>query len=164
MEIWKDISGFPGYQVSNLGRVKSKRQALKPIFNKTYKDVGYYRVKLSGGNIRYIHRLVAIAFLPNPDNKPTVNHKDSNKANNAASNLEWATVSENNQHAYDNGKRVPCGEQRSASKLTEAQANEIKIRIGNGERNGVVARAYSISPATVCDIIKERTWKHLKAA
>lgn len=86
-EIWKPVAGFEGlYEVSNLGRVKGKR-VLKP--NNTGK---YFQVCLSKNGRKYyvsIHRMVAMAFVPNPNGFPEVNHKDENKLNNAADNLEW---------------------------------------------------------------------------
>lgn len=178
MEIWKDISGFPGYQVSNLGNVKSNKKLasktiiLKPIFVKSYREIGYYKVSLHSGPFgsckkipALIHRLVASAFIPNPSNKPCVNHKDNNKGNNKADNLEWVTIAENNLHAYRSGfKKSPCGEQRWSSKLTEAQAMEIKRRADNGELKKVIAKDFPVAYATVSDIIENRTWKHIKAA
>ena len=99
-EIWKNIEGFGGlYQVSNLGRVKSSytNRVLKG-----YKDTcGYLLVGLYKNNIRSskkIHRLVAQAFIPNPDNKSQVNHIDEDKTNNNLSNLEWVTAKENLNH------------------------------------------------------------------
>lgn len=111
-EIWKDIEGYEGlYQVSNLGNVKSlnyrnmkKPHLLKP---KVTHD-GYYRLNLCKDGIlksRTIHILVARAFIPNPDNKPQVNHIDGNKQNNCVSNLEWVTGKENIRHAIDTGLR-----------------------------------------------------------
>lgn len=98
-EIWKDIDGYEGlYQVSNLGRVKSSKH---DIILKTYSNRGYHQVQLSKNNIKSnktIHRLVAQAFIPNPDNKPQVNHIDEDKTNNKVSNLEWVTAKENSNH------------------------------------------------------------------
>lgn len=100
IEEWKDIKGYEGlYQVSNLGRVKRVKtgRILKPLKHTN----GYSMVNLSKNNIvstKKIHRLVAQAFKPNPENKAEVNHIDENKTNNMISNLEWVTRKENNNH------------------------------------------------------------------
>ena len=98
MEIWKDIKDYEGlYQISNYGRVKSlgnsqkrKEKILKPEYSN--KDYACVHLRKDGKNKKYrIHRLVAEAFMPNPDNLPCVNHKDENKLNNKVENLEWCT-------------------------------------------------------------------------
>lgn len=106
-ESWKRIEGFDGYEVSDLGRVKSLQRRNKR-FDQFLKGIpdrdGYYRVclrKESKSYRRCIHRLVASAFIPNPNNKKQVNHKFGIVTDNRASQLEWVTHSENNQHAYD---------------------------------------------------------------
>ena len=117
-EIWKPINGYEEhYEVSNLGRVRSidrmimKMGKLRPrkgvIKNLTphYKN-GYYSVllKVQGVEKRlFIHRLVAIHFIPNPENKKEVNHKEGIKSKNTVEDLEWATPKENSNHAYDIG-------------------------------------------------------------
>lgn len=100
-EQWRAVEGYPGYEVSNLGRVR-KNGKLTPL-HRTGK--GYLRTTLQKDGKQkqdYIHRIVAKNFIPNPDNKPTVNHIDGNKNNNQVSNLEWATYLENNLHAIKN--------------------------------------------------------------
>jgi hypothetical protein len=99
MEDWKDIPGFPGYMVDTLGRVYS--QNTERILLPNYDDAGYLKVTLSKDGLSYtrtIHRLVAEAFIPNPEQKPQVNHKDGRKWNSILSNLEWNTTSENALH------------------------------------------------------------------
>ena len=98
MEMWKDILGYESlYQVSNLGNVRS----LKRNKNLALCDngEGYMKVKLHSKPYR-VHRLVAMAFIPNLENKPQVNHINSDKADNRVENLEWVTNAENTKHGY----------------------------------------------------------------
>ena len=105
MEIWKTIKGFENYEVSNLGNVKSKQPNKKEkILKFRVSKFGYYRVMLSGAKAFLVHRLVALAFIPNNENKPEVNHVNSNKNDNTVENLEWSTRSENINHSYLNGR------------------------------------------------------------
>ena len=110
MEMWKAIEGTDGrYEVSNTGKVRSnnylghgKQQELSLAKDQK----GYLRVRIYKDGSRQtvkVHREVAKAFIPNPENKPEVNHKDGDKENNHVENLEWATPSENTTHAYDSG-------------------------------------------------------------
>jgi hypothetical protein len=115
MEIWKDINGYEGYyQVSNQGNIRSldrfdgvhDRQGT--IIKPTLKQNGYLQVGLRKHRARKwfgVHRLVAIHFIENPDNKPQVNHIDGNKLNNTVENLEWVTGKENQNHAARLGLR-----------------------------------------------------------
>lgn len=103
-EIWKDIKDYEGiYQVSNLGRVK--RVETDRILKGNKQTQGYLVVNLSKNNIastKRIHRLVAQAFIPNPENKSEINHIDENKTNNRVNNLEWSTAKENINHGTRN--------------------------------------------------------------
>ncbi len=110
-EIWKDITGYEGrYQVSNFGRVKRllKNGNEKFLSGKKDKD-GYIEIILSANQRKKyfrLHRLVADAFIPNPENKPQINHKDRNKKNNSVANLEWVTCSENVVHSFETGRKI----------------------------------------------------------
>ena len=108
-EIWKDIKWYEWkYEISDKWRIKSyywRVQYLKNSIN----NVGYKFIRLTKWgrvNSQLVHRLLAIHFINNPNNKPCVNHIDGVKKNNKLENLEWCTYSENNQHAYDMGLSV----------------------------------------------------------
>lgn len=171
-EIWAWISGYEGlYQISNFGRVKSfpKRNfhgtiILKPKINRQ----GYLRVGLhKNGKVKHfpIHRLVAQAFIPNPDNLPEPNHEDGCKFNNHVSNLKWSTKSENMQHAARIGIITGLhGEKNPMAKLTDAQCEE--IRQIYTESNGtismrVLANKYDVAPATIWRIVNGKTYKNV---
>lgn len=98
-EIWKDVAGWEGlYQVSTYGRVKSLKYGKERILKHSKNSSGYLTVGLSIESKTFskvVHRLVAIAFVPNPDNKCDVNHIDEDKTNNNVNNLNWMTRSEN---------------------------------------------------------------------
>lgn len=114
MEIWKDIEKYEGrYKISNLGRVKSLSRNIKPTSpRQTYKTCkekilktcigshGYYHVSLEGRK-HCIHKLVAVAFIENPNKYNCINHKDGNKLNNTIENLEWCNHKINNNHAFN---------------------------------------------------------------
>lgn len=127
-EAWKAIPGYDGrYKVSNLGNIRSYangRHGNKNEFTILVKKKipgGYHQVNLYvpyGGGKQYyklVHRLVAEAFIPNPNGLPIVNHKDGNKVNNCASNLEWVTESENRFHAFRNGLSKPSQNQKKVT-------------------------------------------------
>lgn len=120
-EIWRDIPDFKGYyQASNLGRIRSvTRKARVKILHNDFRTIkeriispattkdGYLKVSLSKNHKRYyfkVHRLIAITFIPNPNNYPVINHKDENKQNNCVDNLEWCSIKYNCNYGSRNKK------------------------------------------------------------
>jgi hypothetical protein len=176
-EVWKDVKGYEGlFQVSNKGIVKSydryvkhshsslriqKGRTLNLFYNK---DKYRYVTFELDGVIRQpvVHRLVAIAFIPNPDNKPCVNHIDCNKSNNKVENLEWCTPFENTQHAKQNNL-LPTGEKHGRVKLTEIQVLEIrKHHTPKGMYNTkYFSTKYCVSTTTINFIVSRKIWKHV---
>lgn len=113
IEQWKDIPNYEGiYQASSLGRIqriipfpKNANKKDSPVLDICFTgNTGYGAVRLNG-KLELVHRIIALSWIENPENKPYINHKDGNRKNNNKDNLEWATKAENNQHAYDTGLR-----------------------------------------------------------
>lgn len=153
-EIWKDVVHYEGlYEVSNLGRVRStSTKKIKPQhsnYNKKTGQGGYMVVnlwKFNKGKNEYVHRLVAMAFIPNPNNLPQVNHKDEVKTNNEASNLEWVTSKQNNNYGTH---IVRATETRKNNGVYEALSKRMKE---NNPNKGQYKGAQSSSARKViCD-------------
>lgn len=187
MEQWVDIKGFEGkYQVSNTGKVRSlcsKKPRIISQYNtgkyRNYKEVKLYKGGRGTDGGYKVHRLVAEAFIPNPENKPQVNHIDGNTFNNDVSNLEWVTNSENQKHAWDNGlHKVTKAQQdscREASKawikkhpngnncsLTLEEVAEIKMMLADGKlKMTVIADLYNVSYKVIQNIKTGKTYKNV---
>ena len=173
MEIWKDLNEF--YQVSSYGQVKSKDKYVKSTFGGMYfkkgrllklntNNNGYLQVQLCHNGVskvERVHRLVAKAFIPNPNNLPKVNHKDGNKQNNTVANLEWCTQFENIIHAKENGWMIK-GETAVNSKLTEEVVKDIKYLIKEGATNTELAILFNVHKGTINCIRIGRNWSHVK--
>ena len=174
-EIWKEIPNHPFYEISNLGHVKSKERYItysngKVIHHKERflkgndNGLGYKKIDFKDGDGRweYVHRLVAKAFIPNPDNKPCVNHIDNNPSNNAASNLEWCTKQENTDWMMVQGrfKRTQQWLDRLQVSLEPKYKPVKATNIITGEVlyfdrvNGVKDRGFS--PGSVCNACKNK--------
>lgn len=136
-ETWELIPKSKGYSVSSFGRVRSPYKILSICQNEFGYSVVNISYKEQGIKTKRVHRLVAKAFIPNPENKRTVNHKDGDKTNNHISNLEWATYSENAQHSFDYLDRKPVinkGEKNGYSKKV--------INVSSGESYGSLKELY----------------------
>ena len=172
----KDIPEYPGYCVDDSGYVISKEREVVSKCGGTYTikerilkpsvaGKGYMSVSLCryGVSTRvYIHRLVAELFVPNPNNYNVVNHIDGNKNNNSASNLEWCSYSENNQHAYDIGLHGR-GDKHYRSKLSYDDVKIIKHKYFiDGCSIPEICKMFPVvHRASIHDILKGKTWKHL---
>lgn len=138
MEVWKPVKGYEKHlSVSNMGRVKSFMRNPEGNILKAQPDKkGYLRLRctVEGKKLCFkVHRLVAEHFIDNPEGKPQVNHKDTNKRNNAASNLEWATNAENARHAIEHGRWDALFE--GAKRCNDAKKTPIiATNIHTGER------------------------------
>lgn len=165
----KSIKNFEGkYDVTSDGKVISlnynntgKEKELKGRTN----PKGYLNLILFKENKPYyhqIHRLVAIAFVPNPQNKPCVNHINGIKTDNRIENLEWTTHSENHKHAYRIGLKSNQGEKNNSSKLKEEQIPIIRNLRKTGLTYKEIANIIGVSIHAVADVVNRRNWKHIK--
>ena len=175
VEVWKPIQGCEGYEVSSFGNVRSVDRVVLVTscngkqFERNYSGKlikphldgqgNYFHVYLGKRKIANVHRLVAEAFLPNPLDLPEVNHKDENKQNNRADNLEWCDHVYNNN--YCSKLKYTRGERNPQNKFSEDIVRAIKSSyIPNDKENGVagLAKKYGMSQTHVCAIIKGRRW------
>lgn len=152
----KIIPGFPGYRATSDGNIWS--DISKSWMQQHLHYCGYVFVLLKVGHrkyrIRYVHRLVALAHIQNPDNKPHVNHLDGDKLNNIALNLEWCTADENSKHAAKNGlirQKV----------LTEEQVHRICEMLESGIPQSAVCKILNIRQRLISDINGHRKWKRI---
>lgn len=156
------------YAVSDCGQVINCQtgRVLRPDQTTTNRGKAqtYYRVNLFVNNKGYkfaVHRLVAMAFLPNPDNKPEVNHIDGDRSNNQASNLEWVTKSENMQHAAKTGL-ASAGSMNGMSKYTEAQIQQVLQCSAAGLSRKEVSEITGVSISMIKDVRMGRAWTHVQ--
>lgn len=168
-ETWKDIEGFEGlYQVSDLGRVRSLgiRGRIRSL--SLTKD-GYPKVRLihkGKDKTARVHRLVAEAFIPNPEGKDTVNHIDGNKENNRVSNLEWVDRSEQMYHAYRLGLKPSMGgTNNTQAKLTAEQVKEIRrdyVRQSQEFGTVALAKKYGVTNRVIGLVVNGKSYKNVE--
>ena len=165
MEEWKSVVGFKDYEVSNTIQVKSlsrwvvrgnygytiKEKILKPTLGKN----GYYCFGLYENGKQYtvnLHRIVAEAWIPNPNNLPETNHKNGIKTDCSITNLEWASYSDNLNHALQTGLNSNKGETHYNVKLTDAQIQEIRTLKGTMTQRKI-GEMFGVCQQHVCNII-----------
>jgi hypothetical protein len=186
-ETWRWVPGYRNlYKVSDAGRVKSVTRVvhmkdgrvqvrtgvvLKPgdlvsPSGKIYKVVSLWRD--GKGRMHQVHRLVALAFIPNPDSKPEVNHENGKTSDNRASNLTWMTRLENVEHAISTGlfrhdiRNMPKGVANHNAKLTEEDVRRIKRLVSDGTDSfTAIARKFGVSTMVVYQIRKGLAWSHV---
>jgi hypothetical protein len=158
------VYGFTKYFVTRDGRLWNNKLGK---FMKLQDKKGYLHVQLNeNGKREYksIHRLVAEAYIPNPDNKRTVNHKDSDKHNNNVDNLEWSTDGENIKHSYENGvrenqKKICAQNGMTMRKFSESDIKEIYSKRKNKIKIQDIANSYSVHRETISRILRGITYK-----
>jgi len=162
------IDGFEGkYFIDENGIVTSYARKIPVALKTRVNKYGYRTVGLSQNGkpkIKTIHRLLAKYFIENENEYKTVNHKDGNKLNNNLDNLEWASYSMNNKHAFDMGlnKINPVyGEKSHFSRLTEDKVLKIRELTANGAVHDRVAEQFGVSQCTISYITSRRTWRHI---
>lgn len=174
-EIWKPVVGWEGlYSVSSFGRVRreawSYPRYTKPRILKAHPASGRYpKVVLvctfenRGKKTCSVHRIVAQAFVPNKEDKPQVNHIDSDVMNAHASNLEWTTQKENIRYAFEQGRKVTRkGSDCNFTKRTEEEVRDIYLQAKLGDKSfSQIAREFGISVSSVSAIKNKGNWKHL---
>jgi hypothetical protein len=164
--MWKDVVGFEHlYEVSDEGLVRNKHT--KRLKSQTENEKGYLRVTLKHGQKRvrsFVHRVVGKAFIPNPENKPQINHKDCNPKNNRVSNLEWCTPEENIKHATENNRmglgKKHRNEDHHMCTIPSATVYEI-LKLTGKQTLEKTAKQFGISISSVFFIQKGRVRRDL---
>lgn len=170
---WVTVPTFDNFEATRCGRLRKKPRAwtrgrMGPAREiKGYIDRhGYRRVSVCSGGVAAStgwHRMVALAFHPNPEHKSDVNHKDGNPLNNHADNLEWATRQENLQHAARVLKTMGVirGERSPAAVLTATDVSDIRILYAAGMTYRALAALYGVAKSTVRGIVMRWKWAHI---
>ena len=175
MEIWKSINNYPNYEISNLGRIKSleryvkhSKKGLRIVKEKILKTPirnGYFYIELydiNGISKKHnIHRLLAVAFIPNPDNLPIVEHLNDIKTDIRLENLVWSTLKSNSNRCVLNNRDNPTtGEKHGLSKLTEKQVLEIR-KIGRTMSESKIGLIYGVERKCINNILNRKSWRHI---
>jgi len=164
-EIWKPIEEAPTYKISNLARIKGPLGLLlQPSPCHQRKDYLGITLHRNGKKdiARSVHRLVAMAFIPNPNNYPEVNHIDADKLNNFASNLEWCTHAQNLKHASFMGCLV-VGEDHASARFTNEQVIYLRKLFDENPKinHSQLAREYKVANSTMWRMLHRQAWRHI---
>lgn len=161
IEEWKRIKDYEDYEISNFGRIKSYKQDKNGKITLGNKDKKGYLTKTlynkDGCKTFKVHRLVAQAFIPNPNNLPEVNHKDGNHSNNSVYNLEWCTREYNQRHAIKNNL-YKIEEDSPRAKLTKEQVISIYKEWETNKNKKAISRKYNVSDALIGEIVRGVRW------
>lgn len=177
-EVWKPVQGYEGrYEVSSSGKVKTvgrfinaprgrQRWINEAELSTHITSRGYVQTMFKVGQKNFpqlVHRLVATAFIENPESLPQVNHMDGNKLNNHASNLEWCTSKENCAHARRERLYEPArGQNAGGAKLTNEQVLEIRKRLSSGETHESISLDYPVNRTVITRIASGARWNGIR--
>lgn len=159
----KPIEGFTGYFITSRGEVISKRKVTDRLLRSHRDKDGYLNSRIYREKVPFnlkVHRIVALAFIPNPENKPQVNHINGDKADNRVENLEWCTQSENMQHSYGVlGRSGPMtgkalGNHPSSRKIIQLDSSFNKIKSFSSITEA--AKEVGVGPSAICSVVKGR--------
>lgn len=152
--MFKDIPNFPNYSINRQGKAINKKR--DTVLKSSLRADGYVQVYLykdSKKYSKYIHRILAQLFIPNPENKPQVNHINSIRNDNSISNLEWVTRNEQMFHAYQFGNMIT--KRTKYTQLTKKQRKEVIHKYENGYSKKKLSQLYNVSRTTIRNIISE---------
>lgn len=159
----KGVENFPNYLVSDEGEIfslRSKKTLKARVMKNGYLCIHLYNKE--GRKSFLIHRLVASAFIENKLNKPCVNHKDFDRANNKESNLEWSTYKENIQYSINVGRINVSGENNPLAKLNPSKVKNIREMLSCGVDPKKIAEDFGVTRECIILVKKRKTWKHIE--
>ena len=162
--IWKQVKGFETlYEVSDTGLLRNIKR--NTLVKATFINSGYALYRLYNNTVcthKLAHVLVAETYIPNPENKRTVNHKDCNKCNNHVENLEWMTHGENHKHAFEHGRQNPNAFELGVNKVSAEEVRWIRQHYIKGDRTyGASPLAHKFNMSTPCllKIVRKQSYK-----
>lgn len=158
LEKWKRIEDYSNYEVSSFGNFR--RIDGKSVC-KWKTNWGYMQTQFNTKKKQNCHRLVASAFIPNPNNYPIINHINGIKTDNRIENLEWCTQSQNARHAFKLGLSCIDGERHPSAKLTDEDVINIRRARSAGLTHTLIASYYDMSITAIQSICNGRNWKHI---